>query len=1156
MKTYKCYERIRQWATPCLLLGMLVYYAPLFGATSLPIAQIPLTQALPTHPQVLIAVGNSQSMDGLLSGALMTGSGSLGSSLNFLQASSSPVSYAVPSGFTPPAQAANASGNAPYTVKIGSLLYDNSPSRLNVAKAGIETILETYMQNTDFALATYSTSNSTLYTTWVYYMSLQDANFTFTNAPIAGNRYVINPCYLSVTSNCTAIATRYAAGVVSGNQYMQIGASSDDSAISDVLYSTGSLANTFLTYNGPSPATPYPPNFSLSNYNSGSVNLAYRNTQPNIGSFSSGPTNAGYVPYSPQVFYAMRGFGYGGSQSANSGNVVVSMTSAGTPPTATTINTAIAKFTPFLNPETNSLSSTEIKSIAGQSPIAGLLTKAKSYLATVNTGAVCVPKQYVILISDGLPTQDLNGKFWPPLGSAAAQGYTVTATFNADGSLKTTNSQALTDAINTITSLKSAGIKTFVVGLGAGVDPTINPQAAATLKAMAFAGGTTDYYPASSMPAFLTAMNNIMMAVLNGDYTTTAAAVSSTHLQTGALEYQASFTANDSPYQDWTGDLTATALNVNTGFPTGAPLWSVQAQLDALVAGTGWSTKRLIATWNPTSAAGVPFLWTNLNVTQQSQLQPSDTLGSNRVQYLRGNTALEQRNGGAFRNRSHVLGDLVFSQPIYIGQPLDPYFTASYIAFQATQVNRRPMLYIGSNDGMLHAFDATTGAEKFAFIPNGVMSNLFNLTAPLYNQSHLFFVNGSPQSADVQFTDASWHTLLVGGEGGGGRSIYALDITDPASMTTEAILASKVLWEFTDNDMGLSYSEPHIAPISTNSTTYRFAAFFGNGYNSPSNKAVFYAVNPENGQLIREIDLCAVVPKACDATEPQGLSSVAVANSDGLQGQPITDVYAGDLQGNVWHINVSSTNPALWTASVLFQARDSSGATQAITTAPVVTLQPKYPLLQGLFVMVGTGELLTFSDLSSTQTQSIYGIWDKPISSTTVTRANQQGQSLSLVTAGVSGLTQNILLTTNNTINWGTNMGWYTDLIIPGQRVVNDPQLLNGSLIVTLNTPPIANACSTPFTAMLLELNYSSGGAFQYPQLDITVDGIINSSDQYNGQYAVGIALQSGYASSATIIGPNANNNYVKLITQAGGQQSAIINPNNTSRKTGWWQIQ
>lgn len=1121
------------------------------------VSQIPLKLAAPTHPQVLIAIGNSGSMDGTLSGAIMLGSGTQPSALSSLQNSSSPINYSVPTGFTPPLQAADASGNAPYTVNQSGTLYDNGASRLNVAKAGVQAIISAYMQNTDFALETYKTSGTGLYSTWVYYMS-PATGFTFTSTPAAGSRYVTNPCYnypsasSTILSNCTSLASRYGASSLSSSLYLQISASSDDPNINDVLYA-GGQPGVFVSYNGPSPATPYPPNFSLTNYNNNGVLIQYSNTNPSIGAFATGPTNAGFVPFSTEVFYAKRGFGYFASQSATLGNVLVPMTTAGTTPTTSSVNTAINAFLPALKPETNSTSSTEIKSLAGQSPLAGLLTTAKTYLTGLPT-TTCPPKRYVILISDGLPTQDLAGKSWPPLGSAAATGYGVTATFNTDGSLNTTNDQALTDTITTLKALATAGIKTYVIGLGAGVDPTINAQAAATLTAMAVAGGTVNYYPATSPITLVSNLNNILISVQNGSFSTTEAAVSSTHLQLGTVEYQASFTGSDKTYQDWTGEVVEKALDPITGFPTGPSLWSAQTKLDA-------QSTRLIATWNPTlnsgAGGGTAFQWANLSATQQSQLQPSDTLGSSRVSYLRGSSALEKRNGGTFRNRTHLLGDIIDSSPLYVGPPASAFLfgSSSYVSFVQAKANRQGMLYVGANDGLLHAFNASTGAEQFAFIPNGVWNNLYTLTAPLYNQNHLFFVDGSPQSGDLQFSDGTWHTLLVGGESGGGSSVYALDITDPMSINSETNLASAVLWEFTDTDLGLSYSQPQIVQIApTSSTSLRFAVLFGNGYNSTNNKALLYAINPENGQVLRKLDLCGAVPSACNAALPQGLSSVAVGQLDGLQTQPMTTVYAGDLQGNLWAIDISNSSPAAWTAKVLFQAKDASGSAQPITTSPLVTLNPSYPRYQGLFVLFGTGQLLIQGDLTSTQKQTVYGVWDKPGTSTTYTRSNLQSQTLTLVTAAVSGLPQDIITATTNAVPWASKFGWYADLLTGGQRIITEPQLLNGSFITAVNAPP-ATACGVP-SSLFLDINYQTGGAYPNRQLDITGNGIINTSDQYNGSNPIGVVLIPGYASSPTSVGPNKNNNMVQIITMSGGQQISIIDLNNTTRQTGWWQLQ
>jgi type IV pilus assembly protein PilY1 len=1145
-----------------VLAGATSFLASAGSAPSLAIAQVPLQLATPVHPQVLLAITNSESMDGNLSGAIMVGSGSLASGISSLTTSSSPVNYAVPAGFTPPVTAADGSGNAPYTVSVNGNLVDNGDSRLNVAKGGVAAIVSTYMQNTDFALADYSTSNSIAYTTWVYYMSAA-GGFTFTNTAIAkagtAAFTVANPClgYLTSTSatvknNCKAmVPTLYSASALSSNAFMVVSASSDNANVNDVLYAAGQPA-VYVTYDFQGVSST-----ALSAYNSGIVRSTYGSSLPTANQVT-GPTNAGYVPQSAQVMFVQRGFGYGGSQSPNSGNVAVPMTTAGVAPTTASVAAAIAKFTPFLQPETNNATTTEIKAAAGQAAFAGLLSQAKTYLASVKATGACPPPQYVVLISDGLPTMDLAGKAWPPLGSSAAATYGVFATFNADGSLTPTptftNDTALTDTINALAALKAAGINTYILGLGAGVDPTLNPVAAATLKAMAMAGGTSVAYPATSPAALTSALSSILTSIQAGSLSTTQSAVNSTLLKAGSAQYQASFTSNDTPYQDWTGDLRKTALDLTTGLPTSAPLWSAQPLLDSKVAGSGWSSARNVVTWNPTlnsgAGDGTPFVWANLSAAQATQLGSAATL-----QYLRGDQSQEKRNGGAFRNRSHILGDLVNSTPLYVGAPNAANFSTSYFSFVTAQKARAAMLYVGANDGMLHAFVASTGQEQFAFVPNAVFPKLGQLSAALYNQGHQFFVDGSPVAGDVQFSDSSWHTLLVGGENAGGQSIYALDITSPATLTTQAAVSSAVLWEFSDANMGYSYSVPQLAAVNAPS---KFAAFFGNGYNSSSQKPWLFAVNAQTGAKLAGIDLCAAVaaalPTACNASLPNGLSSVSF-NSDVLLGTAVTQVYAGDLQGNMWAIDVSNASPAAWTVRLLFQARDAAtgGTTQAITTAAVVTLNPNFPRQTGDFVMFGTGQFLGAPDLSTTQTQTAYGVWDKG-AATPYTRANLQRQTLSFVTKATSSLPQDLLTVTSNTVDFTTKAGWYADLIAAGQRVMTNPTLLPNTFTATLNTPP-ASACGAVASSMLLELNYATGGASTNPILDVNGDGVIDSADKYAGGNPAGLSIGQGYASSPTILTPP-NGPIHKNITLSGGTMASILNKNNAARTASWWQVQ
>jgi type IV pilus assembly protein PilY1 len=187
-------------------------------APTVPISQVPMTVEIPAHPQILLAVGNSESMDGTLTGAILTGAGDVGANYSALYNSSSPVNFTIPTGFTPPLNAGS-SGVAPYTVTTSGVQYDNSASRLNVAKAGITSILNNYIADADFALMDYATSGYNSWATWVYQMS-PAGGFQFTNVatPPANDELVPNPCYgvnitvpyaNTVSKDCAALNTFY-----------------------------------------------------------------------------------------------------------------------------------------------------------------------------------------------------------------------------------------------------------------------------------------------------------------------------------------------------------------------------------------------------------------------------------------------------------------------------------------------------------------------------------------------------------------------------------------------------------------------------------------------------------------------------------------------------------------------------------------------------------------------------------------------------------------------------------------------------------------------------------------------------------------------------------------------------------------------------------
>ncbi len=381
-----------------------------------------------------------------------------------------------------------------------------------------------------------------------------------------------------------------------------------------------------------------------------------------------------------------------------------------------------------------------------------------------------------------------------------------------------------------------------------------------------------------------------------------SASVNSGSISSETRLYQAKFST-----RDWTGQLLSFRIDPDTGLLSTVD-WDAANEIPMP------ASREILTT--DSSGDGVAFRWSDLDGTRRAQLNLTDGLGSDRTSYLRGDTTKEKsKSGGVFRDRSllgngrpALLGDIVSSSPVFVGRPpfryrddLEGTTGEKYSAFRTAQDARRPMVYAGANDGMLHAFDGETGAERFAFIPGAVFPSLPELTDP--NYVHRYYVDGPPNMGDVYFkTPAEWRTVLVGGLNKGGQGIYALDITDPDTVT-EANASSKVLWEYTDADdadLGYTFSQPAIVRTADTARggTGRWAAVFGNGYNntvadgnaSTSGSAALYIVDIETGDLIRKIET-----NAGSTTEPNGLGTPAVVdiNSDGTADY----VYAGDLQG-------------------------------------------------------------------------------------------------------------------------------------------------------------------------------------------------------------------------------------------------------------------
>lgn len=598
-----------------------------------------------------------------------------------------------------------------------------------------------------------------------------------------------------------------------------------------------------------------------------------------------------------------------------------------------------------------------------------------------------------------------------------------------------------------------------------------------------------------SVPAELgSQFSQILRAIAERTSSASSVATNSTRLTADTFVYQARFSSSD-----WTGQFLA--FRINPDGTVGNLAWDAAGLLPAPAA-------RNIYTYDPGAAAGNrgrPFLWGSLNPSQQGQLNTrpdgiNDGLGQARLAYLRGERNNEGQAGLQFRTRASLLGDIVNSDPLFVGrqdygfEALPGAEGASYVGFrQGAAYQARPtMVYVGSNDGKLHGFDAVTGQERFAYVPNAVMGQLPALTAPEYNQAHRYLVDGSPRALDA-WVNGGWRTILLGSQGAGGTGIFALDVTNPAAFS-----ASDVMWEFSnanDADLGASIPQPTIARLNNG----KWAALVANGYASPAGRAALLVVDLETGALIRKIDT--------GATGSNGLSSPTPVDVDGDR---ITDfVYAGDLQGNLWKFDLSASNPNNWRVAFgnpanpqpLYTACSAdtctAGNRQAITARPEVGLNPQ----GGFIVYFGTGRYFASGDNApGGGINSFYAIRDpnekgaanpQPVTGGRAGLLRQQVISEQVVS--FDGILQPIRVTTDFAIE-PADKGWYLDLPATGERQVSAPLLRAGRVIFTTLIPS-TDPCSFGGTSWLMELDALSGSRLPYSPFDLNRDFAFNEQD-------------------------------------------------------------
>lgn len=1092
-----------RWELLLLAVAVAAVVAP---ASALTLAEAPLFLTGTVKPNVLVIYDNSQSMDGTMSGRVIAG--------------------------------------------------DDATTRGNIARSVLRSSITSYRSAFNWGLESFALqSAATSNTTYAYYFG-SDTEVVYTNTCVAG--------VSSTNGNRRCVANPEKGN---GYNYITYARSSDDADINDVLYNATDLGPQLYGI-GVSGTSNY---WVWQNHNSWAGNGW------SAGSFSNGwsqpwtytPTDAGFLPQTPpysRQFYLRRAWGY-----------LTNITGAGVVNEAVAVDgsTHYNKLMSLLASETATASTGEIKNAAVFTPLAGSLATAGSYFSNTLSGfttpvtATC-QRNFVLLATDGNPTGRTDGTMY----SLADQANTYDA-----GTGTWTFGTAANDVFSQISALRSTtvanaaalngsyDVQTYVIGLG---DTVANASSIASLNRMASLGGTKSALLASDSAGLASALDLISRDIIARTGAAATVTLNAGSWNSGTQVYQARFSSGD-----WSGQLLSYAM-ASDGSLAASATWDSAQRLNA----QNWDSGRQIVTYKASAALGsrgVPFRWpanaasptaTEIDSTLVTALNKNatgttDGYGSQRLEWLRGNTALEQRNCSScsapvFRSRPvSVLGDIINSSPANVtggGRYLrDSIESASYATFKSARTAKQALIAVGANDGMLHVFNTSNGDEVFAYVPGAVASRLSLLTDSAY--SHRYTVDGSPIAGDVYYGSA-WHTVLTGGFGAGAKGLFNLDLSDP-SLLTESNAAKVVRWEIdgSDADVGNIFQAPVLAKMKNG----RWMAITGNGYNSSNGSAVLLVVDIETGAITKINTL---------ATGGNGLSSVAAVSSTN---NGVADVvYAGDLAGNLWKFDLSSATPSQW--SVAYKQSTTPkplyASGQPITARPDVTPHPS----GGYLVMFGTGRYIDTSDNAAGSAQALYGIWDN---GSTVSSSQLVGQTVLGTTTGGDGRSYRIsthavgapLATTytgDNTITaasyTGTKLGWKLTLPASGERIVTQTAVRYGKVVASTLIPNTA-ACTYGGDGWVMEVDVLTGNRADSPALDTNGDNLVSAADLLT--YNSGQAHASGVRMGAIPAAPGfirAKDRRLddKLINTSDGSVVRVREAGNatTSGRVSWEQLQ
>lgn len=709
-------------------------------------------------------------------------------------------------------------------------------------------------------------------------------------------------------------------------------------------------------------------------------------------------------------------------------------------------------------------------------------------------------KNYIVLLTDGIPVEDVGADALIPLLPAYMEATGSTeASCDGEGQGRCLDDMAAY-LFNTDLDSGTAGIQnviTYTIGFGPDIE-------AASLELTAERGGGSSYVVLDfDSEELKDAFGAILTQVSekNTAFSSPAVAINAFN-RTQTLDdlYFAVFKAQAAPH--WDGNLKkyrfaggqivgvnpdVPAVDPNTGFfsQDAQSFWSAQA--DGYEAALGGAASRL-----PDPASRIVYTFTgdallsaesnnfdSQNVTAETLgIDPVDEdLASKIIDWARGMDVLDENDNGLFDDTRKIMGDPLHSTPsviVYGGRPDTPDISDATI-------------YFGTNDGFLHAIDAATGVEQFAFIPRELLKNLpkaFSDAEQALNSegqglNKAYGLDGAVQvlSQDVNgdgvisSVDGDRVVLYFGmrrGEDDAGRSYYyAIDVSDRDN--------PRQLWVAGPDQLpglGQTWSTPMITRVDIQGVTQNSmntVLIFGGGYSETQDipgystddvgNAVFMIDAESGNRLWSAGDNIShnLVLTGMNNSIPSNVQTLDL-DSDGFADR----LYVGDMGGRIWRFDIfnGETLEDLVAGGVVA----SLGAADMVTpttaenrrfyNAPDIAYVPSKT---SAYLNISIGSGYRAHPLNEATNDRFYAIRDY-----NVFNKLSQDEYDALSAGAVTDGDPSLIDVTNDLaplIPAGAR-GW--KLSLPGEKVLSESRTFGGTVIFSTFSPGASNSPCEP----------------------------------------------------------------------------------------------